>query len=92
MYIYTCMYVCVCRCVLSDCMSKIQELKLGELVRAKFDTDFFMLDRYPAGARPFYTMPCPGQNHVYSPVCVCIYIYIYIYTHTNTRIGYRLCI
>ncbi|XP_040376327.1 LOW QUALITY PROTEIN: aspartate--tRNA ligase 2, cytoplasmic [Oryza brachyantha] len=34
------------------------ERKLGELVQAKFDTDFYMLCRYPSAVRPFYTMPC----------------------------------
>ncbi len=35
-----------------------QEKKLGELVKAKYHTDFYIVDRYPLGARPFYTMPC----------------------------------
>uniref|UniRef100_A0A0D9VC28 aspartate--tRNA ligase n=1 Tax=Leersia perrieri TaxID=77586 RepID=A0A0D9VC28_9ORYZ len=34
------------------------EKKLGELVNAKYDTDFYMLCRYPSAVRPFYTMPC----------------------------------
>lgn len=34
------------------------EKKLGEIVRNKYDTDFYMLHRYPATARPFYTMLC----------------------------------
>jgi len=38
-----------------------QEKKLGELVKKKFDTDFYIVDRYPLGARPFYTMPCPDD-------------------------------
>merc|ERR1712060_196509 len=33
--------------------------RLGSLVRAKYDTDFFMLTGYPKDARPFYTMPMP---------------------------------
>ncbi len=28
------------------------------LVKAKYDTDFYMLHRYPVSARPFYTMLC----------------------------------
>jgi aspartyl/asparaginyl-tRNA synthetase len=32
------------------------ELRLGELVKEKFDTDFFILDQYPSKIRPFYTM------------------------------------
>ncbi|EEC72451.1 hypothetical protein OsI_05793 [Oryza sativa Indica Group] len=34
------------------------EKKLGELVHTKYDTDFYMLCRYPSAVRPFYTMPC----------------------------------
>jgi len=34
------------------------ERKLGELVKKKYDTDFYILHRYPITARPFYTMPC----------------------------------
>lgn len=38
-----------------------QERTLGRLVREKFGTDFFMMDRYPMSIRPFYTMPCPDD-------------------------------
>ncbi|ERN12570.1 hypothetical protein AMTRI_Chr01g136440 [Amborella trichopoda] len=34
------------------------ERKLGQLVREKYDTDFYILHRYPLAVRPFYTMPC----------------------------------
>jgi len=34
-----------------------QEKLLGKLVREKYDTDFYILDGYPAKVRPFYTMP-----------------------------------
>lgn len=36
-----------------------QELALGEAVKEKYGTDFFMLDKYPMEVRPFYTMPDP---------------------------------
>lgn len=42
-----------------DDLNGAQELKLGELVKAKHGADFFMLDKYPSAVRPFYTMPCP---------------------------------
>ena len=32
------------------------EKKLGEIVRKKYETDFFILHKYPISARPFYTM------------------------------------
>ncbi|PVH65588.1 hypothetical protein PAHAL_1G031600 [Panicum hallii] len=38
------------------------EKKLGELVRDKYDTEFYMLCRYPSAVRPFYTMPCPDET------------------------------
>lgn len=38
-------------------LSGFAELKLGEIVKEKYSTDFFMLDQYPASVRPFYTMP-----------------------------------
>jgi len=34
------------------------EIQLGQLVKAKYNTDFYMLDRFPYDIRPFYTMPC----------------------------------
>ena len=39
-------------------LDTVTERKLGELVKKKYDTDFYILHRYPIGARPFYTMPC----------------------------------
>jgi aspartyl-tRNA synthetase len=38
-------------------LSTAQELLLGELVKAEYHTDFYMIDQYPAKIRPFYTMP-----------------------------------
>merc|ERR1719253_1685427 len=38
-----------------------QELALGAVVKEKYGTDFFMLDKYPADIRPFYTMPDPDD-------------------------------
>jgi aspartyl-tRNA synthetase len=43
-------------------LSGAHELKLGELVAEKYKADFFILDRYPAAARPFYTMPYPEDS------------------------------
>jgi len=33
------------------------EKRLGQLVKEKYGTDFFILDKYPMAVRPFYTMP-----------------------------------
>lgn len=35
------------------------ERALGKLVAEKYETDFFILKRYPSAVRPFYTMPDP---------------------------------
>ncbi|XP_066930360.1 aspartate--tRNA ligase, cytoplasmic-like [Clytia hemisphaerica] len=46
-------------------LSTPNEKFLGKLVRAKYDTDFYILDKYPLAVRPFYTMPDP-ENIMYS--------------------------
>jgi len=38
-------------------LSGAMELALGESVKEKYGTDFFILDKYPSSIRPFYTMP-----------------------------------
>lgn len=40
-------------------LSTENEKKLGQLVKTKFATDFFIMYRYPMAIRPFYTMPDP---------------------------------
>ncbi|GAU87499.1 hypothetical protein RvY_00331 [Ramazzottius varieornatus] len=42
-------------------LSTPNEKLLGKLVKAKYDTDFFILDKYPLAVRPFYTMPDPNN-------------------------------
>ncbi|WVN88768.1 aspartate-tRNA(Asn) ligase [Cryptococcus depauperatus CBS 7841] len=42
-----------------DDMSTENEKLLGRLVREKYDTDYFILDKFPLAIRPFYTMPDP---------------------------------
>ena len=39
-------------------LSTAQEKALGAIVKEKYKTDFFMLERFPMDVRPFYTMPC----------------------------------
>lgn len=43
-------------------LSTENEKLLGKLVREKYDTDFYILDKFPLAVRPFYTMPCPEDN------------------------------
>lgn len=45
-------------------LSTPNEKLLGRLVKAKYDTDFYILDKFPLAVRPFYTMPDPNN-----PVC-----------------------
>lgn len=42
-------------------LSTPTEKLLGRLVKAKYDTDFYILDKYPLAVRPFYTMPDPNN-------------------------------
>jgi len=46
-----------------DDLNTEKERKLGELVKAKYGTDFYILTRFPAAVRPFYTMPCPDDGN-----------------------------
>ena len=43
----------------NDDLSTPQEKALGKLVKEKYGTDFYIMDKYPLGVRPFYTMPDP---------------------------------
>ncbi|KAI3571814.1 hypothetical protein IWW34DRAFT_811556 [Fusarium oxysporum f. sp. albedinis] len=40
-------------------LSTPDEIRLGQLVREKYDTDYYVLDKFPANARPFYTAKDP---------------------------------
>jgi aspartyl/asparaginyl-tRNA synthetase len=37
---------------------------LGQLVKQKYNTDYYILDKFPLSVRPFYTMPSAED-----PVC-----------------------
>ena len=41
-----------------DDLTTENEKTLGDIVKEKYGTDFFFMDRYPMEVRPFYTMPC----------------------------------
>nr|BAH72272.1 ACYPI007430 [Acyrthosiphon pisum] len=45
-----------------DDLSTPNEKLLGRLVKAKYDTDFYILDKFPLAIRPFYTMPDPDSK------------------------------
>lgn len=42
-------------------LSTPNEKLLGRLVKAKYGTDFYILDKFPLAVRPFYTMPDPND-------------------------------
>lgn len=60
------------------CGSTENEKRLGRLVKAKYDTDYFIIDKFPLELRPFYTMPDPNdpvRNYViYLGVAFTIFI------------------
>ncbi len=45
-------------------MSTPQEKALGALIREKYRSDFYVLDKFPVEARPFYAMPDPANPRV----------------------------
>ncbi|KAM4064702.1 tRNA synthetases class II (D, K and n) domain-containing protein [Hirsutella rhossiliensis] len=40
-------------------LATADEIRLGQLVREKYGTDYYVLDKFPASARPFYTHKDP---------------------------------
>lgn len=42
-------------------ISTPHEKALGKIVKEKYHTDFYIMDKYPLAVRPFYTMPCPDD-------------------------------
>ncbi|KAG8626823.1 hypothetical protein KVT40_005768 [Elsinoe batatas] len=38
------------------------EIELGRLVKERYHTDYYILDKFPVGARPFYAMPDPEDS------------------------------
>ncbi|KAJ5716862.1 hypothetical protein N7488_002508 [Penicillium malachiteum] len=47
---------------LDEDLATRDEIRLGQLVKEKYDTDYYILDKFPRGARPFYTMPDPEDD------------------------------
>ncbi|KZT06908.1 aspartate-tRNA ligase [Laetiporus sulphureus 93-53] len=44
-----------------DDINTENEKRLGRIVRQKYDTDYFIIDKFPMALRPFYTMPDPND-------------------------------
>ena len=47
---------------LEDDFSTAMEKQLGQIIRDKYDTDFYVLDKFPMSVRPFYTKADPKDN------------------------------
>ncbi|KAL8658187.1 MAG: hypothetical protein Q9226_001185 [Calogaya cf. arnoldii] len=47
-----------------DDLSTPQEKALGRIIREKYSTDFYTIDKFPSAVRPFYTMPDPANPKV----------------------------
>lgn len=45
-----------------DDLTTANEKLLGKLVKEKYKTDFYILDKFPLAVRPFYTMPDPKDS------------------------------
>jgi len=45
------------RSEVGDDMDTQNEKRLGRIVKKKYDTDYYIIDKFPAEVRPFYTMP-----------------------------------
>lgn len=43
-------------------LSTPDEMRLGQLVKEKYNTDYYILDRFPTNARPFYTHRDPEDR------------------------------
>ncbi|KAJ5492597.1 Aspartate--tRNA ligasecytoplasmic [Penicillium diatomitis] len=42
--------------------STAMEKQLGQIIREKYDTDFYVLDKFPMAVRPFYTKADPADS------------------------------
>ena len=49
-----------------DDLSTENEKKLGDIVKEKYGTEFYIMDKYPLSVRPFYTMPDPNVSSLIS--------------------------
>ncbi|PSN62947.1 aspartyl-tRNA synthetase [Corynespora cassiicola Philippines] len=45
-------------------MGTRDEVQLGKVIKQKLGTDYYVLDKFPVNARPFYAMPDPNNPNV----------------------------
>lgn len=43
-------------------MTTTDEKRLGRIIREKYQTDFYMIEKFPSSLRPFYTMKDPNDS------------------------------
>jgi len=48
----------------TDDIDTTNEKRLGAIIAEKYETDFFILDKFPLCLRPFYTMPDPKDEEL----------------------------
>ncbi|KAF2836372.1 aspartyl-tRNA synthetase-like protein [Patellaria atrata CBS 101060] len=46
---------------LNEDLGTRDEIQLGRVIKEKYGTDYYILDKFPTSARPFYTMPDPND-------------------------------
>ena len=64
------MYVCLLAFYSNrDLYSTENEKRLGRLIKIKYDTDYYIIDKFPMALRPFYTMPDPEDPVRVSSIC-----------------------
>jgi len=49
---------------LNEDLGTRDEIALGRVIKEKLGTDYYVLDKFPASARPFYAMPDPNDPEV----------------------------
>ncbi|KAF2498540.1 aspartyl-tRNA synthetase [Lophium mytilinum] len=49
---------------LNEDLGTRDEVQLGRVIKAKYNTDYYVLDKFPVSARPFYAMPDPNNPEV----------------------------
>lgn len=58
--------------IVADCSnSTTNEKRLGRIVRTRYETDYFIIDKFPMALRPFYTMPDSED-----PVCSVFFLHM----------------
>lgn len=68
-------------------------------MKEKYGTDFYMMDKYPLSARPFYTMPDPSNPRwsnsydvfirwvlVCMYICMCAHVFLSVYIHCYSHL------